>query len=185
MDFTGLSSFYYSVQQARQILKSSHTPREIPGVWFFEEPLFFNTISKILLQSVSLHAKLRDVGCTKLGHLRKLIASPMDIMRGRGKISSIRLINRVAEENLRCSTTAFRRFCERPVSSWPVEWGLWLWFPLFVNQIVFCKLHQILVLHVPSYLCDDFHVSLLHHSLIIWYWNHTQCMMYMGRLKNS
>jgi len=35
------------------------------------------------------------------------------------------------------------------------------------NQIVFCKLHQILVLHLTVYHCDDFHVVLLFYYLLI------------------
>jgi len=34
------------------------------------------------------------------------------------------------------------------------------------NQIVFCKLHQILVLHLTVYICGDFHVVLLFYYLI-------------------
>lgn len=42
MDLCGLSLFYCSVLEAWQIFCFKHVSEEKPGMWLFEEPLFFN-----------------------------------------------------------------------------------------------------------------------------------------------
>ena len=99
VDLTGLTPFYSSVLQAWQIFKATRTKNETPGMWLFEEPLFFNTLIQTqTLQSASLRAYFREAGCTKLGHLMKMTATSVDILRQRSNITSIRVINRVVEE---------------------------------------------------------------------------------------
>ncbi len=44
-------------------------------------------------------------------------------------------------------------------------------------QIVFCKLHLIIVQYLPKYHCDDFHVVLLYHFLIIAYQSQEKCYL--------
>ncbi len=44
-----------------------------------------------------------------------------------------------------------------------------------INQIVFWQLHLIIVQHLPKYHCDDFHVVLLYHFLIIAYQSQEKC----------
>ncbi len=57
---TGLTSFYDSVLQAWQILKVSRDPSALPGMWIFEEPLFYNDFLYVnSLKSASLRSALR------------------------------------------------------------------------------------------------------------------------------
>jgi len=41
IDQTGLTQFYESVLQAWQVFRVTRDPTEIPGMWLFDEPLFF------------------------------------------------------------------------------------------------------------------------------------------------
>ncbi|KAK5852456.1 hypothetical protein PBY51_023923 [Eleginops maclovinus] len=94
VDLSGLTPFYTSVLQAWQIFKISRVINEIPGMWLFEEPLFFNKLIRIRsLQSASLQASLREAGCTKLGHLMKSKMTSLEILRRKSNITSIRIIN--------------------------------------------------------------------------------------------
>ena len=99
VDLNGLTSFYNSVLQAWQVLQYSRDVKETPGMWLFEEPLFFNNfLGTRTLQSASLRASLREAGCTKLGHLMKMTAISVDVLRVRSNITSSRLIDRVVKE---------------------------------------------------------------------------------------
>uniref|UniRef100_A0A4W6F6F5 Reverse transcriptase domain-containing protein n=1 Tax=Lates calcarifer TaxID=8187 RepID=A0A4W6F6F5_LATCA len=99
LDLSGLTSFYSSVLQAWQGFKFQRAGNQTPGMWVFEEPLFCNGFLKTLaLQSASLRTSLRGAGCTKVGHLMKLTAVPVNVRRERSKITSIRLFNRVVAE---------------------------------------------------------------------------------------
>lgn len=96
---SGLTSFYSSVMQAWQIFHFQRTKDQAPGMWVFEEPLFCNgLLESPALQSASLRTKLREAGCTKVGHLMKLTTLSEDILRERIKITSTRLVNRVVAE---------------------------------------------------------------------------------------
>lgn len=95
------------------ILKAARTPDESPGMWLFEEPLFFNNFLRTqTLQSASLRSSLREAGCTKLGHLMKMTATSMDTLRARSNITSIRLINRVVEEVCTALPPSLRTYAE-------------------------------------------------------------------------
>ncbi|KAI3375076.1 hypothetical protein L3Q82_021594 [Scortum barcoo] len=82
-----------------QIFKIARNTNETPGMWLFEEPLFFNDLIKTqALQSASLQARFSEAGCTKLGHLMRAAATSVDTLRENSRITSFRLINRVVEE---------------------------------------------------------------------------------------
>ena len=68
-------------------------------LWLLKEHLFFNSfISTRILLSASLQTNLRGAGCTKLGHLMKMMTTSVDNLRNSSNITSIRLINKVVEE---------------------------------------------------------------------------------------
>jgi len=82
-------------------------------MWLFEEPLFFNKYTKTqTLQSDSLRTKLKEAGCTKLGHLMKVTGTSMDAQRKNSNITSIRLFNRVVEEVCASLPQPLRTFAE-------------------------------------------------------------------------
>lgn len=120
MDLAGLTSFYSSVLQAWQVFNISREPNEAPGVWLLEEPLFFNRFIRTqTLQSASLRTRLREVGCTKLGHLVKMssTASAVVAFRQSINIASVRLTDRIVKEV--CAATS-ESSCRTPCSVWPV-----------------------------------------------------------------
>ncbi|TKS66148.1 putative 149 kDa protein ORF 2 [Collichthys lucidus] len=111
VDFTGLTSFYSSVLQAWQIFLVARVENETPGMWLFEEPLFFNNFIRAqTLLSASLRVSLREAGCTKLGHLIRMTAGSVDTLRERSNITSKRLISRVVEEVCAALTPSHRAF---------------------------------------------------------------------------
>lgn len=99
VDLTGLTPFYSSVLEAWQIFQVTRNVNETPGLWVFEEPLFFsNFLRTRTLQSASLRANLREAGCTKLGHLMRMTAASVNRLRETSNITSARLVHRVVEE---------------------------------------------------------------------------------------
>ncbi|TDH11028.1 hypothetical protein EPR50_G00081890 [Perca flavescens] len=58
---------------------------------------FYNSVLQAW-QSASLRASLREAGCTKLGHLMKMTAISVDVLRARTNITSSRLIDRVVKK---------------------------------------------------------------------------------------
>ncbi len=74
-------------------------PTRLRVCGFLRSLCFFNSFLRTqILQPASLWASLREASCTKLGHLMRLTASTLDVLRERGKITSIRLINRMVAE---------------------------------------------------------------------------------------
>lgn len=80
-------------------MKFDRVNNQTAGMWVFEEPFFCIVFLRTqALQSDSMRASLRGAGCTKLGHLMRLIAFPVNVLREKSKITSIQLINRVVTE---------------------------------------------------------------------------------------
>ncbi|KAK2897108.1 hypothetical protein Q8A73_013488 [Channa argus] len=97
VDCAGLTSFYYSVLQAWQVFKIERVNNETPGMWVFEEPLFFNNFIRTqTLQSTSLRTSFREAGCTKVGHLMKMSRPSLTTLREATGIRSIRLLGQGA-----------------------------------------------------------------------------------------
>ncbi|KAJ3599422.1 hypothetical protein NHX12_033385 [Muraenolepis orangiensis] len=97
LDLSGLTPFYTSVLQAWHTFKFTRATSEMPGMWVFEEPLFFNGLLRArTLQSASLRTSLREAGCTKVGHLMK--AKATSLLRRRSNTSSIRILDQVVKE---------------------------------------------------------------------------------------
>ena len=75
--------------------------------------LFFNNIIETkYLQSASLQASLREVGCTELGHLMNAMAMSTDALARKSNITSIRLIKRVVKEVCAALPQTLRAFAE-------------------------------------------------------------------------
>ncbi|KAJ3596708.1 hypothetical protein NHX12_003112 [Muraenolepis orangiensis] len=99
LDLSGLTPFYTSVLQAWHTFKFTRATSEMPGMWVFEEPLFFNGLLRArTLQSASLRTSLREAGCMKVGHLMKAKATSLEALRRRSNTSSIRILDLVVKE---------------------------------------------------------------------------------------
>lgn len=110
---TGLTSFYDSVLQACQTLKVSRDPSALPGMWIFEEPLFYNDfLYANSLNSASLRSALREAGCTKLGHFVKAMHSSLVELGQLANIRSERLMNRIVVEVCESLPQSLREFVE-------------------------------------------------------------------------
>lgn len=86
--------FYSSVLQAW--LSTIRATNKVPGMWFLEEPLFFNDfLPSDAPQSASVRVGLREAGYTKCHHLKKMMG---------GNITSVWLINSGGEGVCHLST---------------------------------------------------------------------------------
>ncbi|XP_055770762.1 glutamate receptor-interacting protein 1-like [Salvelinus fontinalis] len=94
-ELNGLTPFYESVMQAWRVLVKSRKAGTLPGMWLFEEPLFYNTSA---LGSASLRSCLLGVGCTKLGHLMQSRSRSLEELGERAGIRSSRLLRKVVAE---------------------------------------------------------------------------------------
>ncbi|KAK2897116.1 hypothetical protein Q8A73_013496 [Channa argus] len=122
VDCAGLTSFYYSVLQAWQVFKIERVNNDTPGMWVFEEPLFFNNFIRTqTLQSTSLRTSFREAGCTKVGHLMKMSRPSLTTLREATGIRSIRLLGQVMEEVLAALPKSLRVFVEQ--SALPDQWN--------------------------------------------------------------
>ncbi|KAK2883356.1 hypothetical protein Q8A73_022289 [Channa argus] len=122
VDFAGLTSFYYSVLQAWQVFKIERVNNDTPGMWVFEEPLFFNNFIRTqTLQSTSLRTSFREAGCTKVRHLMKMSRPSLTTLREATGIRSIRLLEQVMEEVLAALPKSLRVFVEQ--SALPDQWN--------------------------------------------------------------
>ena len=69
---TGLNHFYTSVIDAWRTLSFTRPPDPTPGMWLFEEPLFYiGFFADSVLSSMTVRNKFREVGIVKLGHLTR------------------------------------------------------------------------------------------------------------------
>ncbi|KAJ3595663.1 hypothetical protein NHX12_004966, partial [Muraenolepis orangiensis] len=108
LDLSGLTPFYTSVLQAWHIFKFTRATSEMPGMWVFEEPLFFNGLLRTrTLQSASMQTSLREAGCTTVGHLMKAKATSLEALRRRSNTSSIRILVKEVCAALQESLRAF------------------------------------------------------------------------------
>ncbi|KAK2902533.1 hypothetical protein Q8A73_012279 [Channa argus] len=122
VDCAGLKSFYYSVLQAWQVFKIERVNNDTPGMWVFEEPLFFNNFIRTqTLKSTSLRTSFREAGCTKVGHLMKMSRPSLTTLREATGIRSIRLLGQVMEEVLAALPKSLRVFVEQ--SALPDQWN--------------------------------------------------------------
>ncbi|KAJ3586247.1 hypothetical protein NHX12_012647 [Muraenolepis orangiensis] len=113
LDLSGLTPFYTSVLQAWHTFKFTRATSEMPGMWVFEEPLFFNGLLRArTLQSASLRTSLREAGCTKVGHLMKAKATSLEALRRRSNTSSIRILDQVVKEVCAALPESLRAFAE-------------------------------------------------------------------------
>ncbi|KAJ3590378.1 hypothetical protein NHX12_008329 [Muraenolepis orangiensis] len=113
LDLSGLTPFYTSVLQAWHTFKFTRATSEMPGMWVFEEPLFFNGLLRArTLQSASLRTSLRQAGCTKVGHLMKAKAKSLEALRRRSNTSSIRILDQVVKEVCAALPESRRAFAE-------------------------------------------------------------------------
>ncbi|KAJ3605666.1 hypothetical protein NHX12_027711 [Muraenolepis orangiensis] len=113
LDLSGLTPFYTSVLQAWHTFKFTRATSEMPGMWVFEEPLFFNVLLRArTLQSASLRTSLREAGCTKVGHLMKAKATSLEALRRRSNTSSIRILDQVVKEVCAALPESLRAFAE-------------------------------------------------------------------------
>lgn len=66
----GLTPFYHSVLDAWRTLAFKRQPDDRPGMWLFEEPLFFNSfLPGTGFSSATVRSAFRAAGIVKLGHL--------------------------------------------------------------------------------------------------------------------
>jgi hypothetical protein len=86
------------MQAWRVFVKSSKAGMP-PGMWLFEEPLFYNTaIQSRAVGSASLRSCLLGVGCTKLGHLMQSRSRSLEELGERAGIRLSRLLRKVVDE---------------------------------------------------------------------------------------
>ena len=117
-DITGLTPFYASVLEAWQVFQASRTPGGLPGMWIFEEPLFFNDFLRTeTLSSPSLRAALREAGCVKLGHLLKATRTSAEVLGRMANIRSTRVLSRVVREVCGSLSEPLRAFAENCTNS--------------------------------------------------------------------
>ena len=124
LDLNGLAPFYRSVLEAWQVLEATRDREETPGMWLFEEPLFFNSfIETQTLSSASLRSSLREAGCVKLGHLLKATETSVEVLGQMARIRSSRLLTRLVEEVVSSLPEPMQRFLEncKPSEHWDEE----------------------------------------------------------------
>ncbi len=94
-------------------MKVSRDPSALPGMWIFEEPLFYDDFLYVnFLNSASLHSALREAGCTKLGHLVKAMHSSLVELGQLANIRSERLMKRIVVEVCESLPQSLREFVE-------------------------------------------------------------------------
>ncbi|KAF7654964.1 hypothetical protein LDENG_00062640 [Lucifuga dentata] len=72
-DISGLTPFYTSELQARQVLRASRDRDAAAGMWLFEELLFYNSfLDSHTLSSASLQSALNQADCVKIVFVSKL-----------------------------------------------------------------------------------------------------------------
>ena len=99
-DLTGLTPFYSSVVNAWQTLEVKRTPDPRPGIWLFEEPLFYNNFLRTdTFSSPTLRNTFIGAGIIKLGHLTK---ASMETLCDGTNIRSSRVLERIVEEVMQC-----------------------------------------------------------------------------------
>ena len=95
---------------AWQTLKVTRTSDPRPGMWIFEEPLFYNDFLKnTTLSSTTLRSKFVEAGIVKLGHL---IKASLETLGGITNIRSSRVLRRIVEEVWQSLSVPLRAFAE-------------------------------------------------------------------------
>uniref|UniRef100_A0A669D6D2 Reverse transcriptase domain-containing protein n=1 Tax=Oreochromis niloticus TaxID=8128 RepID=A0A669D6D2_ORENI len=108
VDLSGLVPFYSSVVNAWRTLKVARTPEPRPGMWLFEEPLFFNDFfPSTVFSSATIRTKFVEAGVVKLGHLTRM---SMGALGGVTGIKSYRVLERIMEEVWQSLSPSLRDF---------------------------------------------------------------------------